>query len=98
MKFIRLAFSDLFGIQKNISIMPDELPRAFETGISFDASAVGGFLNVEKSDLFIVPDPSTLSILPWRPSPWTGGALLCNVNYPNGEPFEGSPGIFCKKR
>ena len=23
-KFIRLAFCDIFGIQKNISIMPDE--------------------------------------------------------------------------
>ena len=56
-KFIRLAFSDMFGIQKNISVMPDELPRAFETGISFDASAVRGFLNVEQSDLFITPDP-----------------------------------------
>ena len=54
-KFIRLAFSDMFGIQKNISVMPDELPRAFETGISFDASAVRGFLNVEQSDLFITP-------------------------------------------
>ena len=42
-KFIRLAFCDIFGIQKNISIMPDELPRAFSEGISFDASAVRGF-------------------------------------------------------
>ncbi len=35
-KFIRLAFCDVFGKQKNISIMPDELPRAFEYGIAFD--------------------------------------------------------------
>ena len=41
-KFIRLAFCDVFGKQKNISIMPDELPRAFETGIAFDASAIKG--------------------------------------------------------
>lgn len=89
-KFIRLAFSDMFGIQKNISVMPDELPRAFENGISFDASAVRGFLNVEKSDLFITPDPSTLSILPWRPSHGRVVRLFCNVNYPDGKPFEGS--------
>ena len=89
-KFIRLAFSDMFGIQKNISVMPDELPRAFETGISFDASAVRGFLNVEQSDLFITPDPSTLSILPWRPSHGRVVRLFCNVNYPDGRPFEGS--------
>ena len=89
-KFIRLAFSDMLGIQKNISVMPDELPRAFETGISFDASAVRGFLNVEQSDLFITPDPSTLSILPWRPSHGRVVRLFCNVNYPDGRPFEGS--------
>lgn len=66
-KFIRLAFCDILGVQKNISIMPDELDRAFESGISFDASAISGFLNIENSDLFLYPDPSTLSILPWRP-------------------------------
>ena len=61
-KFIRLAFCDIFGIQKNVSIMPGELPRAFESGISFDASAIRGFMNVEESDLFLVPDPATLSL------------------------------------
>ena len=42
-KFIKLAFCDVFGRQKNISVMPEELPRAFEYGIAFDASAVEGF-------------------------------------------------------
>ena len=28
-KFIRLSFCDVFGRQKNIAIMPDELDRAF---------------------------------------------------------------------
>ena len=42
-KFIRLAFFDLHGKQKNISIMADQLSRAFELGISFDASAIDGF-------------------------------------------------------
>lgn len=28
-KFIRLAFCDIFGNQKNTAIMPSELPRAF---------------------------------------------------------------------
>ncbi len=55
-KFIRLAFCDVYGHQKNIAIMPDELPRAFETGISFAASAVEGFMNVKESDLFLIPD------------------------------------------
>ena len=50
-KFIRLSFCDAFGRQKNISIMPGELKRAFEQGIAFDASAVKGFANETRSDL-----------------------------------------------
>ena len=42
-KFIRLGFCDVFGKQKNISIMPNELNRAFTDGIAFDASAISGF-------------------------------------------------------
>ena len=51
-KFIRLAFCDVFGKQKNISIMPEELPRAFEHGIAFDASSIKGFGDETHSDLF----------------------------------------------
>ena len=63
-KFIRLAFCDIFGTQKNISIMPDELERAFKEGVSFDASAIKGFGDVVNSDLLLFPDPSTLNVLP----------------------------------
>jgi glutamine synthetase len=88
-KFIRLAFCDIFGEMKNISIMPSELPKAFDTGIPFDASAIKGFMNVEESDLFLVPDASTMAILPWRPS--QGGVIrfFCNIRMPDGRPFEG---------
>ena len=47
-KFIRLAFCDIYGKQKNISIMPGELDRAFNYGIAFDASAVD-FINIDKA-------------------------------------------------
>lgn len=67
-KFIRLVFCDIFGIPKNIAIMADRLPQAVEKGISFDASAISGFSNVEESDLFLFPDLSTFALLPWRPS------------------------------
>ena len=66
-KFIRLFFCDINGRQKNISIMPSELDRAFEEGISFDASQICGFGDV-KSDLLLFPLPHTLNVLPWRPS------------------------------
>lgn len=66
-KFIRLAFCDVFGRQKNISIMPEELPRAFAQGIAFDASSIRGFGDETHSDLFLRPESRTLTILPWRP-------------------------------
>ena len=56
-KFIRLAFCDIFGMQKNISILPNELMRAFSDGICFDASALAGFMKVESSDLLLFPGP-----------------------------------------
>ena len=87
-KFIRLAFCDVFGRQKNISIMPDELPRAFEHGIAFDASAIAGFGDEAHSDLFLHPDPGTLTWLPWRPEHGKVVRMFCSITYPNGRPFE----------
>ena len=86
-KFIRLAFSDINGKQKNISIMPGELERAFRDGISFDASAVPGFAKEIKSDLFLFPDSSTLSILPWRPTHGRVVRMFCDIKYPDDRPF-----------
>ncbi|MBR4439476.1 MAG: glutamine synthetase [Clostridia bacterium] len=87
-KFIRLAFCDVFGKQKNISIMPEELPRAFEYGIAFDASAIEGFGDEARSDLFLHPEPETLTPLPWRPEHGRVVRMLCNITYPDGTPFE----------
>ena len=86
-KFIRLAFCDISGRQKNISIMPQELKRAFSQGISFDASAIGGFGGVVESDLFLFPIPSTLSLMPWRPSRGKVVRMFCKIRYPDGRPF-----------
>lgn len=88
-KFIRLAFCDLFGTLKNIAIMKEELPRAFTSGISFDASAIKGFMNVTESDLFLFPDPGTLSILPWRPQQGRVVRMFCDIRHPDGRPFAG---------
>ncbi len=87
-KFIRLAFCDVFGRSKNISIMPEELPRAFEYGIAFDASAVKGFGDETHSDLFLHPEPDTLSLLPWRPEHGRVVRMFCDITYPDGTPFE----------
>lgn len=87
-KFVRLAFFDITGKQKNISIMANQLERAFNDGISFDASAIEGFKTPDKSDLFLHPDPSTLSVLPWRPNTGKVVRMFCNIRTPDGKPYE----------
>ena len=87
-KFIRLAFCDVFGKQKNISIMPEELPRAFEYGITIDASAIEGFGDETHSDLLLHPDADTLMPLPWRPEHGRVVRLFCTISYPDGKTFE----------
>ena len=87
-KFIRLAFCDVFGKQKNISIMPEELPRAFEYGITIDASAIEGFGDETHSDLLLHPDADTLMPLPWRPEHGRVVRLFCTISYPDGRTFE----------
>ena len=87
-KFIRLTFCDVYGRQKNISIMPIELPRAFEYGIAFDASSIDGFGDEMHSDLFLRPDPETLSVLPWRPEHGRVVRMFCTISKPGGEVYE----------
>jgi glutamine synthetase len=96
-KFIRLAFCDPTGIQKNIAIMPDELPGAFEYGISFDASAIKAFRNVTKSDLLLFPDPATLTVLPWRPGPGRVVRFYCDIKNPDGSTFTHDSRYILKK-
>ena len=87
-KFIRLAFCDVFGKQKNISIMPQELSRAFEYGIAIDASAIAGFGDESHSDLFLHPESDTLAPLPWRPEHGSVVRMFCHITYPDGKIFE----------
>ena len=85
-KFIRLAFCDAYGRQKNIAVMPSELERAFGDGIAFDASAVAGFGGAVRSDLFLHPDAGTLVGLPWRPETGRVVRMFCDVTHPDGTP------------
>ena len=87
-KFILLTFCDVFGKQKNITIMPEELPRAFEYGIAFDASAIAGFGDESRCDLLLHPDAETLMPLPWRPEHGNAVRMFTSISYPDGTPFE----------
>lgn len=86
-KFIRLAFCDVYGKQKNIAIMAGELRRAFEYGIAIDASSIAGFGGEVRSDLLLHPDASTLMLLPWRPAQGKVARMFCDITYPDGTPF-----------
>lgn len=87
-KFLRLAFCDVTGKPKNVSIMPTELERAFAHGIAIDASAIAGFGDETNSDLFLHPDPDTITVLPWRPEHGKVARMFCSITYPDGRPFE----------
>ena len=87
-KFLRLAFCDVTGKPKNVSIMSTELKRAFEHGIAIDASAIEGYGDETHSDLFLHPDPDTITILPWRPEHGKVARMFCSITYPDGRPFE----------
>lgn len=84
-KFIRLTFCDIFGNLKNIAVMPNELEHAFTYGIPFDASEFGE----SNSDLFLVPDISTLSVLPWRPKSGRVVRFFCTLKNHDGSDFVG---------
>ena len=85
-KFIRLAFCDVFGTQKNLAIQPCLLEEAFETGIPVNASLIAGFGD-KTADVYLMPDPSTMAVLPWRPSTGRVVRLFCRLHTASGEPF-----------
>ncbi len=87
-KFIRLVFIDIYGKQKNISIISDELKDAFQNGIKVDASKILGYKENYNFDLFLFPDPTTLSLLPWRPQTGRVIKLFCDIKKSLTEEFE----------
>ncbi|MBM7558031.1 type I glutamate--ammonia ligase [Halanaerobacter jeridensis] len=91
-KFVRLQFTDILGITKNVAITVEQLEEALEEGIMFDGSSIDGFTRIQESDMYLKPDFDTFITFPWRPE--TGGTvarLICDVYKPDGEPFIGGP-------
>ena len=96
-KFIRLAFRDAFGVQKNISIMPSEIHKAFKEGIPINAKAIRGFETSGESSLYLKPDPATLSVLPWRPDSGRVLRMFCDVCKADLSPCEADTRYILKK-
>ena len=88
-KFVRLAFPDLFGKLKNIAIQPELLSEAFEQGVPFDSEAINGLQGNKRENLLLRPDPDTLCILPWRPQAGRVCRLICDVVTADGTQYSG---------
>lgn len=91
-EFLRLQFTDISGIVKNVAIPASQMGKALKSGISFDGSSIEGFARIQESDMVLRPDLSTFCILPWRSKDGSNEArLICDVHLPSGSPFEGDP-------
>lgn len=96
-KFIRLQFSDILGVVKNVAIPIKQLPKALDNEIMFDGSAIEGYARVEESDMNLRPDLDTFAVFPWCDPEMREARLICDVYYPNGQPFVGDPRYVLKK-
>ena len=96
-KFIRLAFRDAYGVQKNISVMPGEVKKAFDDGIQISTRSIAGFAESDYASLYLKPDPDTLAILPWRPESGRVLRMFCDVYTPEGELYEADTRYLLKK-
>ncbi|NLG69114.1 MAG: type I glutamate--ammonia ligase [Firmicutes bacterium] len=89
--FVRLQFTDILGIVKNVAIPVRQLERALRHGIQFDGSSIEGFARIEESDMILRPDPSTYCLFPGLRPEGRTARFICDVYRPDGRPFEGDP-------
>lgn len=95
--FVRLQFTDIFGCLKNVAIPVGQLEKALDGELMFDGSSIEGFVRIEESDMYLMPDMDTFLILPWRPQQGAVARLICDVYNPDGTPFDGCPRNTLKK-
>ncbi len=96
-KFIRLWFTDILGSLKSFTITVEELEGALQEGMGFDGSSIEGFARIDESDMVAMPDPSTFTIIPWRPREQGAAKMFCDVIRPDGTPFDGDPRYVLKR-
>lgn len=96
-KFIRLQFTDIQGMLKNVAITVRQLEKALDNKCMFDGSSIEGFVRIEESDMYLRPDYNTFVIFPWTTEYGKVARLICDVYRPDGQPFEGDPRYILKK-
>ncbi|KAA0547849.1 type I glutamate--ammonia ligase [Bacillus sp. BGMRC 2118] len=90
-KYIRLQFTDLLGIIKNVEIPVSQLEKALDNKMMFDGSSIEGFVRIEESDMYLFPDLDTWVVFPWTAEKGKVARLICDIYNPDGTPFEGDP-------
>ena len=90
-RWVRLAFVDVLGVEKNVMIPASELSAAFDGAVTFDGGSIDGFVRGEEIDMILRPDASTFTVLPWTTGGNVEARVLCDIYAPDGEPFEGCP-------
>jgi len=90
-KFVRFWFTDILGQLKSFAVTRETLPDAMAEGMGFDGSSITGFNAIEESDMIAMPDLSTFQVLPYRPDVQGVARMFCDIQLPNGAPYEGDP-------
>jgi glutamine synthetase len=89
--FIQMQFMDILGTVKNVTIPVTQLEKALDEGVFFDGSSVLGYATIEESDMRLMPDPKTFTILPWTQDTLKTARLVCDVYDHEGTRFDGDP-------
>ncbi len=89
--FLRLQFTDIDGIIKNVEVPASQFDKALDGQIMFDGSSIQGFTRIEESDMLLVPDLDTFQVFPWETDHGKVGRLICDIADPDGSPFAGCP-------
>jgi glutamine synthetase len=90
-RYIRLQFTDLLGIIKNVEVPVSQLTKALDNKLMFDGSSIEGFVRIEESDMYLYPDLDTWLIFPWTAGEAKVARLICDIYMPDGTPFAGDP-------
>src|SRR5256886_3560522 len=96
-RFLRLQFTDILGINKNVEIPTSQFEKALAGDMMFDGSSIEGFVRIEESDMLLAPDFGTFQIFPWGDEKSRIARLICDINTPDGKPFAGDPRGVLKK-
>ncbi|HTY42602.1 MAG TPA: glutamine synthetase beta-grasp domain-containing protein, partial [Thermoanaerobaculia bacterium] len=98
-RFMRLQFTDIFGVIKNVELPSSQFSKALDGEIQFDGSSIEGFTRIEESDMNLVPDLNSFAIYPWAHKAGEKvGRLICDVYVPDGAPFAGCPRMALRKQ